>query len=66
MAAQKRMGRPPEGPDGTKVEDLPRITIRLEPHVRTALLEAAEDEGRPAWRIVQAALVAYLDVEDLR
>ncbi len=60
--AAKRTGRPPEGPDGTKVEDLERFTLRLEPHVRAALFKAAADEGRPAWRVAQAALVAYLDL----
>ncbi len=54
-------GRPPAGPDGTRVADLPRLTVRLEPGTKERLQAAAAETGRPAWRIVQAALVAYLD-----
>ena len=54
-----RRGRPPAGPDGARVGDLPRITLRLEPATKALLLGAAEVTKRPAWRIVQDALAAH-------
>ena len=55
------MGRPPAGPGGMKVEDLPRVTIRLEPEI----LERARAHGRetrqPLWRLIQELLRAHLD-----
>ena len=56
----KRMGRPPAGPGGVKVEDLPRFTLRLEPETKSLLQAAAEVLDRPAWRIGQDAIAAYL------
>ena len=57
---RRRMGRPPTGPGGSKVRDLPRFTLRLEPETKSLLEAAAEVTGRPAWRIGQDAIAAYL------
>lgn len=59
--SKKRMGRPPAGPGGTKVEDLPRVTIRLEPELRRRALAHAKETGRPLWRLLQDLLRAHLD-----
>ncbi len=58
---KKRMGRPPAGPGGTKVEDLPRVTIRLEPELRRRALAHAKETGRPLWRLIQDLLREHLD-----
>ncbi len=55
-----RMGRPPAGPGGSRVSDLPRFTLRLEPETKSLLEAAAEVTGRPAWRIGQDAIAAHL------
>ncbi|MCP3959255.1 MAG: hypothetical protein GY719_15500 [bacterium] len=58
--AKRPRGRPPAGPDGSKVADLPRISLRLEPATKNLLEAAAKVTGRPAWRIGQDAIAAYL------
>lgn len=55
------MGRPPAGPGGMKVEDLPRVTIRLEPEVLERARVHARDTGQPLWRLVQELLRSHLD-----
>lgn len=62
---KKRMGRPPAGPDGMKVEDLPRVTIRLEPGILERARIHARETGQPLWRLVQELLRAHLDQEAL-
>lgn len=57
----KRMGRPPTGPGGMKVEDLPRVTIRLEPEVLERARAHARETRQPLWRLVQELLRAHLD-----
>ncbi len=57
----KRMGRPPAGPRGSKVEDLPRVTIRLESEIRDRAMAYAKEIGQPLWRIIQELLRNHLD-----
>ncbi len=58
---KKRMGRPPAGPGGAKVEDLPRVTIRLEPEILARARAHARETRQPLWRLVQELLRAHLD-----
>ncbi len=58
--ARRGPGRPPAGPGGTETRSLPRFTLRLKPETKTLLEAAAEVTGRPAWRIGQDAIAAYL------
>ncbi len=58
--SKKRTGRPPEGAGGIRIRDYPRPTIRLEPRVFDALKAESKRQERPAWEIVNSALVAYL------
>ncbi len=58
---KKRMGRPPAGPGGSKVEDLPRVTIRLEPELLDQARAYARQVGRPLWRIIQDLLREHLE-----
>lgn len=55
------MGRPPAGPGGMKVEDLPRVTIRLEPEILKQARVHARETRQPLWRLVQELLRAHLD-----
>ncbi len=54
------MGRPPTGPDGARVQDLPRITLRLRPTTLDLLQATAEVTGVAAWRIADAAIESRL------
>ncbi len=58
--AKRGPGRPRTGPGGSRATDLPRISLRLEPATKSLLEAAAEITGRPAWRIGQDAIAAYL------
>ncbi len=58
---KKRMGRPPAGPGGAKVEDLPRVTIRLEPEILERARAHARETRQPLWRLVQDLLRAHLE-----
>jgi len=55
------VGRPPEGPDGSKVSTYPRLAIRVPRETKSRLEALALLRGTPAWKVVDAALVAYFD-----
>lgn len=61
-----RMGRPPAGPGGMKVEDLPRVTIRLEPEILQRARDHARQAGKPLWRLVQDLLRDHLESQRRR
>ncbi len=54
------MGRPPTGPAGSRVQDLPRLTVRLKRTTRDLLQATAEVTGLAAWRIADAAIASHL------
>lgn len=60
MKKPKR-GRPPTGPGGVRMTDLPRMTLRFEPETKARLQAAADVTNRPAWQVVGDAIAAYLD-----
>jgi len=55
-----KRGRPPTGPNGVRVGDLPNVTVKMVPELHKRLSTQAEQEGRAAWRIVSDALDSYL------
>ena len=56
-----RPGRPPAGLDGARVADYPRISVRVPPAVRQTLCAVSGVRGQPQWRVLIAALRAYVD-----
>ena len=53
------MGRPPSGPDGERVSDYPRLTIRI-PFTTKRKLEALSARRRvPVWQLVDSAVLEY-------
>jgi len=55
------MGHPPTGlRPGEKLSDYPRMTIRLPPEVRAQLDAAGYVLGRPQWRVLVDAILAYV------
>lgn len=57
----RNVGRPAAGVNpGEKVRDYPRFTVRLPEDVRAELEAAAGALRRPAWRVVNDAIRAYV------
>ena len=55
------MGHPPTGlRPGEKLSDYQRMTIRLPPDVRAELDAAGYVLGRPQWRVLVDAILAYV------
>lgn len=55
------MGHPPTGlRPGEKLSDYQRMTIRLPPDVRAGLDAAGYVLGRPQWRVLVDAILAYV------
>jgi hypothetical protein len=53
--------RPPSGPDGARVSDYPRLTIRL-PVVTKRLLETVSTLRKvPVWQLVDQAVLSYVE-----
>ncbi len=53
-------GRPPSGPDGERVSDYPRLTIRI-PHATKDQLESLSILKRcQVWRLVDRAVLDYI------
>lgn len=57
------LGRPPL-PPGTRVADLPRLTLRLDPEVMDALDRASKTQGRAMWRIANEIIGQALLAKD--
>jgi hypothetical protein len=58
---RKTAGRPAKGPNGERVSDYPRLTIRL-PRVTKNQLEALSTLRRvPVWELVDQAVKAYIE-----
>lgn len=54
--AKRRPGRPPKGPDGTKVRLLPQVTVRLPVPLMARLVACGKVRGVPMSSIVADAL----------
>ena len=54
-------GRPPSGPAGERVSTYPPLTVRIPPATKRRLLALAQLTSTPAWKLVDAALLAYFD-----
>jgi hypothetical protein len=52
--------RPPSGPEGQRVSDYPRLTVRLPLATKDKLLALSRLHRRPAWELIDAALGAYI------
>jgi hypothetical protein len=57
---KRRRGRPPAGPDGKEVRSLPSLTIRLPGGTKRQLEALAVLEGKPLWRLIDGAVLAYV------
>lgn len=62
--ARKRMGRPPEGcsseGEPEKIRQYPRISLTARPITKLTLEAIALLQQRPAWKIIEDAIRAYL------
>jgi hypothetical protein len=57
MAAKRGRGRPVGGlRPGERIQDYPRLTIRLPRRILEKLAAMARQEGRPQWRVVVDAI----------
>jgi hypothetical protein len=57
-------GRPAEGSgkksEGKRIRDYPLLAVTIRPEVRDQLNARAAEEGRPSWKIVEDAILLYL------
>src|SRR5438552_18562739 len=58
---RKTGGRPPTGPDGEKVSDYPRLTVRLPRATKNQLEALSTLRGVPVWELVNLAALAYIE-----
>ena len=58
--AERGPGRPPSGPDGTKVSAFPQLTIRLPAETKAKLSTLSLLTGTPMWRLIDQAVDAYV------
>jgi predicted DNA-binding protein len=58
--AERGPGRPPAGPDGTKVSTFPQLTIRLPAETKAKLNTLSLLTGTPMWRLIDQAVDAYV------
>jgi hypothetical protein len=65
-------GRKPSGPGGERVSDYPVVMLRLPVATLAPLKALAAVRGEPVWRVIDTAVVAYLNTvrgaegEDMR
>ena len=55
-----RMGRPASGLRGEKVSDYPQVMLRLPRPTKDALDALSGATGTPIWRLIDAAVSAYI------
>jgi hypothetical protein len=55
-----RLGRPPAGAHGQKTSEYIQLTLRLPPAAKRSLDALCGMTGWPIWRVVEAALAAYV------
>ena len=60
-AAPRRVGRPASGPRGERVSAYPQLTVRIPAATKDKLLALAALRKTPAWRLVDDALLAYVE-----
>lgn len=62
MAQAKRgAGRPPTGPHGERVSDYPRLTVRMPRDTKNRLELLSTLRGVPVWKLLDTAVLAYID-----
>lgn len=54
-------GRPPSGPEGERVSEYPKLTVRIPPDTKRKLLALSAMRGEQAWKLVDEAVRAYID-----
>lgn len=58
-------GRPSQGSgkkgEGKRIRDYPLLAVTIRPEVRDKLNARAAEEERPSWRIVEDAILMYLE-----
>lgn len=54
-------GRPPSGPQGERVSRYPALTVRIPPATKDTLLALAAMRKTPAWRLVDDAILAFVE-----
>jgi len=61
---KKRMGRPPGGKgshgEPERIRDYPKLALTIRPATKAKLDAVAVIEGRPAWRVVEDGIDAYI------
>lgn len=57
----KRPGRPPSGPGGQAVSQYPTLTVRIPPATKHRLEALAVLRRQPIWKLIDGAVLAYLD-----
>jgi hypothetical protein len=58
---QRVLGRPPSGPAGERVSDYPPLTVRIPRATKDTLLALSALRRTPAWRLVDQAVLAYVE-----
>ena len=62
MATKKKpTGRPPSGPGGTRVGDLPKATFYVTPETKARLKAASILQGEAEWRLVDEAVQSHIN-----
>ena len=56
-----RLGRPPSGTGGAKVSEYTQLNLRVPPATKALLDALAGMTAMPAWKILEAALDAYVE-----
>jgi hypothetical protein len=67
---KKRTGRPPEGSgkrgEPQRIRDYPTLLITIRPAIKAKLKTVAGRQARPAWQVVEDALVSYFEQSNTR
>ena len=54
-------GRPPTGPDGSRVSDYPRLTVRIPRTTKNQLELMSTLQRVPVWKLIDRAVLAYIE-----